>query len=488
MTIPQLSCRLWLDTAFDGSYDQQIGDELISANGQMRIASPSDTISSPRGIVNQCTFKVSNNRGLLGLADYEYYQCPVYFEVSATGSLGTHYRQFTGVIETPSQDTPTTKAPGSISFDARGRENEILQKRISTDGGVFAAYHAQGKTESQIIARWLFDAGVSGSEYVLDNGLFIIPWAWLDDESPLEDIWQLASACGGWFYSDQNGILRYENMAHWVNNATVVATYTPDDYQSLKIRHDTKDLYGKITCEVSSRDIEGSDTVWTSNEQVSVPASGTKQVVASLQQPLYELSAVEYTATTFGGLNMDASISVIATHYAQRVILDFTNAHATKSANLAGLKITGRTVHGGPSNEVSAESSALYWTHRQQRVRRLPRNNYIQSAAQAQALCDFLRDRGQSPRRSFIISRAVGNPTLSLGNRIRISGDPDLASATDAYIIAINWEYSKNGFVQTIECIEASGIYPYAGASPGYFYIGTNKLGTSSAQRGRLFY
>lgn len=485
----QIACNLWMDTSMDGSFGDEFGQDLISAQGQMRIAAPGDTIASPKGIVSQASFTLTNNKQNLGLTDYQYYQMGLYFEVSTTGPAGTYYRLFTGSIENPAEQGPTAKSVGQISFDARGRENEILQKRTSTNGATFKNFHDVGKTESEIMAQWLSDAGLSSGEYSLDSGLFVIPWAWLDDESPLEDIWSLAAACGGWFYSDPSGILRYENMAHWIFNTSSVATYTPDNYQRFSAKYDTGDLYQTVTVEVSTREIQAEDTVWTSSDIVIVPASGTKVVTAALQQPLYELSTIGYSAQTAGGKTMDSAITVTTVVKAQRVLLTFTNSDTSRAALITGLKITGKAVHGGPSEEVSKSSANSYWTARQGRTRSIRRNNYVQSGAQADALATFLRDRHEIPRRIFTITGALGNPALRLGNLITVNSEPMLASvSTQMFITAINWQYSRQGFLQTIECIEAAGIYPLFNADPGYFRVGVNYLGVGVHPKGRLFY
>lgn len=485
----QIACNLWVDTSLDGSFGDEFGQDLISAQGQMRIAAPGDTIASPKGIVSQASFTLTNNKQNLGLTDYAYYQMGLYFEVSTTGPSGTFYKLFTGSIENPTEQGPTAKSVGQTSFDARGRENEILQKRISTNGATFASFHDTGKTESEIMAQWLSDAGLSSGEYSLDDGLFIIPWAWLDDESPLEDIWSLAAACGGWFYSDPAGILKYENMAHWIFNTSSVATYTPDSYQRFGAKYDTNDLYKEVVVEVSTREIQAEDTVWTSNDIFNVPASGTKVVTAALQQPLYALTSVGYSAQTAGGKNMDSYISIGTSIKAQRVIITFTNSDTTRAALITGLKITGKAVHGGPSEEVSKSSTNSYWTNRQGRTRSIRRNNYVQSGAQGDALATFLRDRHEVPRRIFTITGALGNPALRLGNLITINSEPMLASvSTQMFITAISWQYGRQGFLQTIECIEASSIYPYFNTSPSYFRVGVNYLGSGAHPRGRLFY
>jgi len=61
-----------------------------------------------------------------------------------------------------------------------------------------------------------------------------------------------------------------------------------------------------------------------------------------------------------------------------------------------------------------------------------------------------------------------------------------MSSARNAFISAINWRLTQNGFTQDIEALDAASLYPYQ--SEGYFLIGTNKLGASGTGTARIFY
>jgi hypothetical protein len=61
-----------------------------------------------------------------------------------------------------------------------------------------------------------------------------------------------------------------------------------------------------------------------------------------------------------------------------------------------------------------------------------------------------------------------------------------MSSGRTAFILAINWRLTVNGFAQDIECIDAASYAPYI--SEGYFVIGTNKLGASGSLTARIWY
>ena len=76
-------------------------------------------------------------------------------------------------------------------------DREALGKMVadlvqSTTLANFQAWHDGGYTEGQIINAMLTAAGITTGTSV-DAGLIRMDWAWLDDESVLEELWALAA-------------------------------------------------------------------------------------------------------------------------------------------------------------------------------------------------------------------------------------------------------------------------------------------------------
>lgn len=499
----QVAGQLWVDWDRNGTFTDESA-YLVRANGRMRIASPEDSITSPRGIISIMTieldnkthrFSTINTTGALyaNIGNGGYYQIPVYFEASNDGGAN-FYRLFTGVIKGPVQDGVGYNNPGVVRFDCRSREDLILQKRISTTQATFKAIHDEGWTESEIIAQWLEDAGLTSSDYTLDSGLFVVPWAWLDDESAIEDVWALAASCGGYFYTNPDGEFVYENMQHWLKSPHLTSqeTLNTGDFQSISIEYDDTELYQFVALEVSPRIVQGEGVVWEAQEVIEVAPSSSKLVVGHLQQPAYEYTSVSYTAINAGGNPISVTLDVSPPedhYYAQRVLLNFTNNDAVHRGYVQNLQVLGKAVHGGPTVEIGRGSSDSFWTGRQGRTRSIRSNAYIQTTAQGEALANFLRDRHQKPRLTFNIVGALGNPQRRLGDRITIDDQETLSDSNQqVIIIGIDWQYGSGGFKQNIECISATELYTYILTSPTYFIVGTNELGAADPQRGRVFY
>lgn len=498
--------ELMIDWDFDTVFTDESA-RLVAANGTLRLAAPESGISSPRGTTDQCQLTLNNADGRyspLNTASPLYddiklggaYNAPMYLRVSTNGG-GDYFRVFTGVIKIPKDNPPYPGTASTVEIDCRSRDELLLNKRISTELTTFQTMHDDGYTEAEIIAQFLEDAGLSSGDYTLDAGLFVIPWAWQDDESPIEDVWSLAAACGGRFYVDPDGEFRYENMTHWLqspHNFPVEGLDKSGYGQMDGPTYDDRELYSGVTVIASPREVLESGDLWAADATVVIPANSSKTIVAKLRQPAYAIDAASFTAVTGGGTSLDSDISIVMTKYAQRVSLVITNANATYAAELVALVITGIPVSGGPSVEEAKTSSHAFWTSfttaRPGRVRLLRGNDYVQTEGQAAALAEFLRDRFQLPRLSWRLKNVPGNPERRLGDRISVENADAMTSYREGFISAISWRLSNRGFVQDLELLDATNLYTYgnAGDDDGYFVLGTNVLGDTTGDIAHIFY
>ena len=477
--------RLYIDWTGTGSSYTDESARLISANGSMRLAPPEDSILSPRGITDQCTLILNNNDGRYSSLNssgalYTYlqnggaYHAPMYLEISVDNG-SNYYRQFTGVIKIPKENAPTWSESSTVTIDCRSKDEKLLWQKLSTTTANFASYYDTGKTEAEIIEAWLLAAGVTSGEMTLDIGNAIIPFAWLDDESPMEDIWMIAAAAGGRFYVDPDGEYRYENVAHWATHTSSTETFAPQNYQRLTPEWRDAELYSSITAEAAPRSILGEDVLWESDEVITVPPGQTRTVTAKMRQPAYSISSIEATPATGGGADLSTDISVSNTNYAQRVVIDITNNNTVFTAYVNYLAVKGKAVSGRPNIESTATSTNAFWTSRADRVRALRGNPYIQNGWLAESLALFLLARQELPRLFWRIAGAVGYPSRRLGERVTIYDENIMNATRDAFITAITWRLDDKGLVHDVECIDAENYF----GSVAYFKLGTHTLNGS---------
>lgn len=482
--------RLYI--AWDGTNYVAETTRLIQASGENRLTSP-DQVGGGRGIVDRCTLELANQDGRyspLNTAGPLYaniqnggaYHRPMYLDVSVNG--GTNYsRIFTGVIKLPQERTPTPSQPAAVRIDCRSRDELLLGRRLSTSASSLQSTYAAGYTEGDIIAAWLALAGVTGA---VDDGLFTIPWAWMDDESVLEEMWQLASACGGRFYCDADGAFCYEDATHWLKapHTTSQETLTRADFAGLEPVYVDADLYSSVSVEASARQVGATAVLWEPDEPVVVPPNSTKTMTARLRQPAYSVDGPSYAAATAGGNSItgNVAITVVAANV-QRIELSIANSHTTEAAYLHPFSISGRALTGGPTQEEKRDSAThgsngAFWTARGARSKAVRGNPYIQTREQAAALAMFLLHRSERPRLTFKLRGCPGKPSRRCGDLITINDTAIMSSARTAFLTGISWRLTANGFTQDLEAIDAGTLYPYQ--AEGYFVIGTHTLGAAA--------
>ena len=500
-----ISTELMIDWDFDDTYTDETA-YLVRASGQMRFHPPGTGIWSGSGIVDRCVIELDNSTGRYSplnsggalyadIAAGGAYHAPMYLRVSINGG-SNYYRIFTGVIKIPRETGSTTKNTATVTIDCRSNEEAILSKRISTTEATFAWRFNNERNESEAIYAMLIDAGIVVGDMDLDDGTFVIPWAWLDKESPVEGCWRAASSSGGRFYCSPDGKFTFDNAWAWLvnsNSTSSQATLTTSDFQRLQPYYNDTELYENVTVTAYPLDIVAQDTIWESDVVYTVPAGKTVVVEAELDNPAYVVDTATYAANTSGGQDISGNVTLTQTNYAQRVKLSFANANATQAALVQTIVITGRSVEGAGEvvqNETSAIAAAVtFWGDREGRDRQLSMNRWIQTQAQIKYLAGFLADRHSLPRLFWKVSGAQGDPERRLGDLITLTDASMSVSSRGAFITAIDWQYQPSGpFTQNYEAIDAADLYPYIDAAIGYFVIGTNTLGAGSATPGRVFY
>lgn len=496
-----IGCKVWFDWDFNGSFTEETSN-LVTVRGDTRIAPPGESITSAQGMIDSCTIELYNNAGRYSplnssgalytyIQDGKGYHVPVYVETTINGTDYT--RTFTGVAKIPRETGRTWNDVRTVEFECRGREELLLQKRMSTTyAGVIERFQG-GYTEGTVITAFL--SAASATPTSIDAGMVTIPWTWLDNESPLEDIWQIAAAAGGRFYADVSGTYTYENMAHWLNSphATSQVTYTAADWERMEATYNDRELYDSVSVEYAGREPDTEAVIWEPDEEVIVPANSSKTVTATYSAPNWTEPAITWRAHTVGGADLTASVSFSTTHYAQRSVMVITNAHATLQAKINPFQITARPLAGGPTAEETRTSAAdgansAFFTTRGSRDRSVRGNVYIQTKAQAGMLAQLILDRHEYPRLTYRLTGVPGNAARRPGDRITVNDSSVMSSGREAIITGVSWRYGGQVYTMDITAIDAANIYKYLGASPGYFKVGTNKLGAADALRGRCFY
>lgn len=508
MTSRQIRAVVKLDWDIDGSYTTET-NRLISARGSLRIAPPGQSITSTSGQVAQMSIELDNsdNRysplitsGALysDIGGGGMYHVPIVLDVSVDGG-SNYYTVFNGNAKLPRHPTLAPDQPKILRLDCRGHEERIINLRTDTEQADFVTFHDTGYTEAELIYDLLVNnVGLLDAEMDINDGSFVIPWFWANDDSPIEAAWQLAAACGGRFYCPREGLFTYEPWSHWLTRTKSVTsqqTLDRDGYEGLTTYYEDADLSSNTQVRASIYEIDDSGELWSANEAITVPPGETYTISANLSGPAYTIDSVSYTARTAGGTDLSGSITLTRTDYAERIELEFANAHATLPAIIANLVISGQSVGVVETYEERRASGESFWGNAVRPASSLARrvsSPWIQSRAHAASVADFLLARQELPTLYVVVEGVPGVPSRDLGDRVTITDAETATSAFDAYVIAIDWSFSVGGgFRQTLTGVQCSDVFEYpaaAGTDGNYFLLGTSKLGAASNPKGRLFY
>lgn len=506
--------RFMVDWDRDGEFDDE-SDNLISANGQMRLMAPGEALTGGRGMIDEAQVVLHNadqryNPDYAAGPLYDHlkhgggYQVPAFLSVSVTNTgtsePATYHRLITGVITVP-RDQPATVNGGSVAqFIIRSRDELLREDKRSTA-------LRRGYTESENIAYALTQAGfVDGVDFftpaaaaaqtppvtpTIDGGLHTIPAFYLDDEAVLPELWELAASCGGWFYCDPDGMFNYASATRWLNDDSPAYFLDPSKWGSYGKGYNDRDLVKSAIVELSPMNELTESVLWEADEVFAVEAGATKAITAKLRQPAVSVygmvSAVDWRAVTSGGTDITNSVTVSLTPYAQRVELVIQNNHGWRTAFLVRLQLRGVGLDGRPGQQVESTSGHSFWTNRT--PRKLTASGfYIQTYAQAKFLADFHINRHEQPSLFHSITGLPGRPAMRLGHQVAISLEAGVITPSTRYahVYEIRWRLSRQGFTQDVELVDRERLYAYATASPvrPYFKLGATALGTS----GRYFY
>ena len=502
--------RLWVDWDFDDAYTEETSN-MVSATGSLRVVAPDEYLTGGRGQVGSCSITMHNPDGRYShgnfagpLSDLLYdggsYYAPMYLEVSVDG-VPTYARIFTGVIKTISEMHGGGEV---VRFDCRDNSELLMQAKASS--GLYTGYD-----EATLIQTFISHAGVTVT-LIDDAPMFIIPFAWLDDESPWEDIQALATACGGRFYAGRAGNYNYQNAASWVtgethtqNQVTIYADQgliVREDAQlcdRIDVGYDGDDVYKTTTVEFAQRTMRGYQQIWKDEEVKVVPAGSSITVTAKFRAPVSTdidtftspVRGTNFKACTSGGVDISNDVHVYLTRYAQRAELEIENNNATHDAYMVKLDLWSRPLEGRPQQEIKRTSTGGFWDNRPARVRSIRNGNpYLETEQQAGMLTEMVVDQSQLPRTYATAYGVPGTPTRAPGDRVTLVAGTTSADGTQVYhlnescfVIGINWQLGT-GYTQDLQCIAVRGVY----ASDNYHLIGQDLLGATGPNVAQLFY
>jgi hypothetical protein len=387
---------------------------------------------------------------------------------------------FTGLIDEP--DGSWGVNGSSVSFRCFDIGGMLLKRKYSTELRTLVNVH------DWIIQLLQWNgAGAFVNPDLIDQGLFYIPYAWLDDEDIYSECSKAAASEGGYFYFNENSKAVFRNAAWWAQKAdstTSVYTFTVAKFSDITPGHDWKSVATGAIVEYQGRQSAGEQVVWKSSGVIVCdPAIDDStpsliEIEARLEYPVEELYApvlfVDWVPINAGGMDMSLVVEWRFIHFAQRASIQLLNA-SHETAFISRMQLRGVALFGGPTEQVNRQVAVpLVPTN----VLRLSDNPYIQTKAQADLVADLAADRMQYPRLTYKINGCPAIPWLQLGDRITITAAEPITTSREAIVTKLDFSWKPDArFTMNVEAVDAAGLFQY----DGFFVIGTSRYNDGDA-------
>lgn len=509
--------KVEVDWDRDGNYTDETNN-FISATGGNTLVAPKDSFTGGNGTVDQCTIRLWNGSFRYStkntssplysiIANGGYFQARVRFSVTIDGLLT---QLFFGVLRNIVESPPTSTQSSQITLDCRSYDDVIMQAKFSTTRADFVANNKYPKTEDKHIIDLLTESGLvdgvhfvsaayaashPGTQVTIDTGCFLISYAWVDDESPLEDIWNMVGGCLGWFFTDRLGKFHYVNItgmtpsANGVHNVGAPLVLNDGNTKKIQFTWDDSDLYNEVVLEVAPREIGPTGEVWKNAQPITIAGNSSETINAKFSRPMVQYNGIQWDARDAAGRNMAASIAFTSTFYAQRAQLVFTNS-STKTVYVTGINIQGSMLEGGREYEIVKRSTLGFWetvagnsTKRGARTKSIRGNVYVQHRSHAEWAAQYLLKRFELPNIVLDVD-GVNNPAAVVGRGITLQYPGMISTPISAIIMKTNWTAGVQGFTLDLEAADLTSSFT---CTP-YFVVGTNKNGAAGGSLvARLF-
>lgn len=494
-----LSFSLLVDWAGDNNFSFNETNHFLSATGNEEMANPKESVFSSSGFAGEMMVTLLNPLRRFspsasplissgGIREYiqggNFYskKIKLFITISGVQSL-----LFQGAIKEIEENPRNTKSVGTVVLRCSTEDAFLINRRLNSLVGDTKTFYDTGKDEGELIAKTLTYAGLTdgihfvsqsylgGGEKTIDRGMFTIPWYWLEGESPIEDCWRLASACGGrFFYDPSDGKYYYKNAQFLGLGVSSVSQASIDETNTDRIEplYKDKELYKSVKVTVRPRKIGQETMVWEPDEIIKILPGETITLSAKLNTPIYEFTSLKIIAQNTGGFDISSSLTNSTSFYSQSVQFTLTNT-SIYYMFLRVFQLFGRQIEGGEQITYdSASINTTFWSGKNGKERKISDNPYIQTLAQAEAIGTLLAHRHGYFNEEISVSGYRGDKVLRPGFMVSVN-NASLSFTKNIIITSTDWRLDSSGFSQDFEGIAAGSIFHYS--SGNYFVINAHK-------------
>ncbi len=497
----QISFNLLFDWDNSGAFNFNESNYLELASGDESMSPPGESSFSGSGFVSEMNLDLINTDSRFSTTNssssiYNYIRDGAFLQKRVRLEViidGVTYTIFRGFIKSISETLKDYKSIGKVRIKCRSQDDIIKNMQISTPAATTRLAIKEQYDESTLISLILSNAGLTNGvhfrnqDYVLitptlDRGLFTIPYFWLEKESPIEDAWLLAAACGGRFYfNSEDGLFYYKNAYGFGKgkSATSQATINESNCSGIDYADNDGELIESVSYTARTRYITEVKEIWGSQKPIKVQPLETLTIDCDVSNPIVEVSGYNFVTTAAAGNLITSGVGIVINNVSsKKVNLSIINGN-DRLVFLRNFVLEGRLLEPLDNTEYEKSSSASFWSNKTGTEKRISDNPYIQTLAQAKAIADMTLDRQSIFSPKITVKKYRGN-FIRVGEMVSVSV---VGKFSGNFIVTKSkFNLSKTGFYQDLDLFNASGIYGLQ--TGGYFIIGTH----SGNDNKKLFY
>ncbi len=321
----------------------------------------------------------------------------------------------------------------------------------------------------EIISAVLQSAGLATSQFDLDTGGVIVPFAYFKKGSKVGDALQeIAEAELGNLSLDENGVIRFQNRTNWADNVSV---WTFDKDNVIERKNAGGEVINVVEVYSQAREVQAKQKLYESNGSVrfddqtdTIGAGETKTVtidfkdeygelpVTSADDPVYVDSATTSLYATNErqdgtGLALNSNISVTNTYlFSTAMQIEFENT-GTLPVYITRLEIFATPAK--VANDIyirEADAASVGVNDGYEEHVKTIKNNYIQDSVAATSIAKIiLDDRAADDDQQLLIVKGV--PQLQIGDVITYL---DENANDDYFVTGINGILNSSGLRQQL--------------------------------------
>ncbi|MDP2718313.1 MAG: hypothetical protein Q8P44_00550, partial [Dehalococcoidia bacterium] len=339
-------------------------------------------------------------------------------------------------------------------------------------------------TEAQILG-FLSILTALAKETITDPGVDLYPWFWLQNENNLAKANQIAKSSAGLFYSDQFGVMRYENRAHRGKYHATPEYHFDNTHHRLKYDYGSRELANRIITKWHYREKAAAlSDLWTLGNVPLILGMETAVYWAVFSNPADDVvnpvASTDFTANSQAdglGVDMTFYMTVTPVIYGATVKLTVANIGSSEFY-VTLLKVRGKTITEVSKGEAVSEGAVSIAIYGQ------ITNNfdalYLSDPELAQGRSDLLLSRKKDPVTELgLVLRPASDAMLTQMLSREIS---DCIRITDDLAGIISDDYHIEKITHRIlpEIHETEWYLTFFADAFDYWILGTSALGTGT--------